>query len=341
MEPGKIVELQPWENLPAAQPRIECKLSQVLLRKVELAHKLGHKWAKYYIEASCVLERREGGQWFDLNDAICPSDGGLNEAVEYLELMGMLQRHPDHRNLVQVKPAPIEQAPSQPEASGSFERFTRQQIVAMWCMNAFGAEAATFLPQRGVRHLEESCETAQAAGVTRVMAHKLVDYVWSRPIGDLKQEIGGAGLTLLALAAAAGLSADERVLSKPLEHFAKRNAEKNAAGINATEPKPIDWFRELMMPDNPTTVAPFLKLLPVILPHISADEAAELRKASNVLQAHWPEFKVFPRRGSWAVSPWMGDGLCGSILSEGATPHEAVIGWYRHHVEVRDRRVQA
>ncbi len=56
--------------------------------------------------------------------------------------------------------------------------------------------------------------------------------------GDLRQELGGVGVTTLALAAAAGVDADccelsevHRVLSKPLEHFTARNAAKNEAGF--------------------------------------------------------------------------------------------------------------
>lgn len=123
-------------------------------------------------------------------------------------------------------------------------RDERQAKVSAWCFAAFGAEHATNLPQRGIRHAEEAIELAQAAGAPREMVHRLVDYIYDRPPGDLAQEIGGSGLTLLALAAAAGLSADHeearevaRVLAKPLEHFTKRNENKNAAGFNTVAPK--------------------------------------------------------------------------------------------------------
>ncbi len=123
-------------------------------------------------------------------------------------------------------------------------RETRQRVVASWCVNAFGAEHATSLPQRGIRHAEEAIEAAQAAGTPREMVHRLVDYIYDRPAGALAQEIGGSGLTLLALAQAAGLWADQeeareiaRVLAKPLSHFTKRNENKNAAGFNTVPPK--------------------------------------------------------------------------------------------------------
>jgi hypothetical protein len=91
---------------------------------------------------------------------------------------------------------------------------------------------------------EEAAEGAQAAGCDREMAHLLIDHVWDRPVGKLSQELGGIGVTVLALAEAAGLDADQcerdetaRVLAKPLEHFAKRNQAKNDAGFNVVEPK--------------------------------------------------------------------------------------------------------
>lgn len=119
-------------------------------------------------------------------------------------------------------------------------RLCRQKTVATWCINAFGVEHATSIPQRGIRLLEEALEAYQAAGATQEMAHRLVDYVFGRPVGELAQELGGVGVTLLALANAAGLIADEqealevaRVLSKPLEVYAARNAAKDAAGFKA------------------------------------------------------------------------------------------------------------
>lgn len=127
-----------------------------------------------------------------------------------------------------------------PEVVGDMTRARRQHLTAAWCTAAFGIDHATSLPQRGIRHIEESIELAQAAGCDKDMIHKLVDHVYSRPVGLLSQEIGGVGITLLALANAAGWSADQeearelaRVLSMPLTHFADRNKAKDAAGFKA------------------------------------------------------------------------------------------------------------
>lgn len=120
-------------------------------------------------------------------------------------------------------------------------RDDRQKKVHDWCVAAFGTEQATSLPQRGIRLLEETVELFQAVGGDAAMAHHLVDYVFARPVGDVFQELGGVGVTVLALAQAAGLSADEceqaevaRVLAKSLDEFKLRNLAKNAAGFNAT-----------------------------------------------------------------------------------------------------------
>lgn len=127
-------------------------------------------------------------------------------------------------------------------AGGIFERTIprdqRQEMIASWAELAFGREEATSLPQRGLRLLEEAIEAFQACGGDEAFAHKLVGFVFSRPKGEIGQELGGVAVTVLALAAAAGLSADEeeareihRVLSKPLKEFSERNANKNAAGF--------------------------------------------------------------------------------------------------------------
>lgn len=129
--------------------------------------------------------------------------------------------------------------------SETVARDANQYAVAVWCSAAFGAAHAASVPQRGIRLAEEAIEAAQAAGCSAEMVHKLVDYVFSRPCGELAQELGGVAVTLLALADAAGLSAaDEedreinRILALPLEHFAERAAAKAAAGIDAEDAAP-------------------------------------------------------------------------------------------------------
>lgn len=117
-------------------------------------------------------------------------------------------------------------------------RDQRQAVVLDWAKRAFTVEQATSLPQRSLRLLEEATELFQAVGGDADKAHDLVNFVFGCEAGDVQQELGGVGVCVLALAGAAGLSADlaeqaevDRVLSKPIEHFTQRNAAKNAAGL--------------------------------------------------------------------------------------------------------------
>lgn len=124
--------------------------------------------------------------------------------------------------------------------AGRSSRDLRQVVISRWAQVAFGREEALGVRQRGLRLLEEAVEAYQAAGGDEEMAHKLVKFVFERPPGEIGQELGGVAVTVLALAAAAGCSADQeecreihRVLRKPLEEFTARNARKNAAGFKA------------------------------------------------------------------------------------------------------------
>lgn len=117
-------------------------------------------------------------------------------------------------------------------------RNVRQVAIALWAIECFGEEQARSVPQRALRLTEEAIEAAQAALVDERLVHDLVKYVYGRPVGEISQEIGGVGVTLLALAAAVGVSADiveyaevERILTKPRDFFTQRNALKNAAGF--------------------------------------------------------------------------------------------------------------
>lgn len=117
-------------------------------------------------------------------------------------------------------------------------RKARQNTVHAWCIAAFGQARAASPAQRGLRHAEEAIEAAQTVGVDPEQLIALVRYIYARPPGGIEREIGGSGLTLVALAAACGVDADacevaevRRVLSKPLEYFTARNQAKDDAGF--------------------------------------------------------------------------------------------------------------
>jgi hypothetical protein len=77
-----------------------------------------------------------------------------------------------------------------------------QAYVRSWILECFGSEISDHLPERSQRFLEESLELVQSCGMSLEDAHRLVDYVYSRPVGDKIQEVGGTLVTLSALCSA-------------------------------------------------------------------------------------------------------------------------------------------
>lgn len=84
-----------------------------------------------------------------------------------------------------------------------------QARVKPWMLECFGAEIAADAEERNHRFLEEALELVQACGCTSSEAHQLVDYVFDRPAGEKRQEIGGVMVTLAALCLAQSLDMHE------------------------------------------------------------------------------------------------------------------------------------
>ena len=76
---------------------------------------------------------------------------------------------------------------------------TFQSRVREWFIACFPVSAHSDVEERAHRFLEESLELVQASGCTKEDALALVEYVFSRPEGELFQEAGGALVTLAAL----------------------------------------------------------------------------------------------------------------------------------------------
>lgn len=74
-----------------------------------------------------------------------------------------------------------------------------QHRLYHWMIACFGNQITFDQKERNHRFLEEALETVQSLGCTRAEAYQLVDYVFLRPEGDPKQEVGGAFVTLNAL----------------------------------------------------------------------------------------------------------------------------------------------
>ena len=77
-----------------------------------------------------------------------------------------------------------------------------QERVRRWGMHTFGLVVMRDRRERGFRFCEESLELVQAIGLSKEDVIKLVDYVYGRPIGNIKEEIGGVGTTLASVCTA-------------------------------------------------------------------------------------------------------------------------------------------
>lgn len=121
-----------------------------------------------------------------------------------------------------------------------------QQRVQPWLVACFGEMIAGDREERNHRFIEEALELVQACGCTRSEAHQLADYVFSRPVGEKSQEVGGVMVTLAALClaqdldmAAAGETELARIWTK-VEQIRAKQAAKPKYSPLPTAPEPED-----------------------------------------------------------------------------------------------------
>ena len=74
-----------------------------------------------------------------------------------------------------------------------------QNSVGQWLHCCFDNTTATSKSERNHRFLEEALELVQSLGCTMSETTRLVEYVFGRPAGEPKQEVGGVLVTLAAL----------------------------------------------------------------------------------------------------------------------------------------------
>lgn len=109
-----------------------------------------------------------------------------------------------------------------------------QQRIDDWMQVCFGPAITSDTEERNHRFVEEALELAQACGATAQDCHRLVDYVFGRPVGEKDQEVGGVMVTLGALCNAQGLdmaAAGERELTRVwtnIETIRRKQATKPA-----------------------------------------------------------------------------------------------------------------
>jgi hypothetical protein len=107
-----------------------------------------------------------------------------------------------------------------------------QENISKWIITCFGEEIANDKIERCFRFAEESMELVQSLGVTKEQMFELVNYTFSRPLGEPHQEVGGVMVTLSALCSATDLNLEtcaddeyQRILTKidkiRAKHFSK------------------------------------------------------------------------------------------------------------------------
>lgn len=113
-----------------------------------------------------------------------------------------------------------------------------QWLANRWAERAFGMSHVTNPKIRALRLLEEAIELAQAESIPRHMIDHCTDIVYGRPVGTAAQEIGGVLMTTAVYCSCRNMDMElvlsyelDRVLSKPLDNFAKRNQDKIDMGL--------------------------------------------------------------------------------------------------------------
>jgi hypothetical protein len=148
---------------------------------------------------------------------------------------------PSTSTLTSAPALPIEPPPSaapSPRSSGEPSGPTSSEILA-WAVRTFGPVASD-RQERARRVAEEAIEVAQAEGVAAEEIHRIANRAFSRPPGDLEQEVGGLAVTLAALCANAGLDPEaaklkewDRISSLPESWLRRKHAAKVLAGTAA------------------------------------------------------------------------------------------------------------
>ena len=100
-----------------------------------------------------------------------------------------------------------------------FYSFTHNILKVRWkdlqtktlsfCINCYGIENTFSKRERALRFGEEAIELLQTTGLTKEDIINLIEYVYRKNPGEVKDEFAGAQLTLLALANSFGVYLDD------------------------------------------------------------------------------------------------------------------------------------
>lgn len=174
-----------------------------------------------------------------------------------------------------------------------------QQLVQLWMQKCFGLEISADKIERNHRFFEEATELVQSTGMTASEAHQLVDYVYSRPVGDPPQEVGGTMVTLAALCSANSIDLDA-VADVELTRINSNEVMQKIRTKQAAKPKhsPLPetstvippWRNDIMDLAQKAGVAPntifhfeaaFLRFAELLTAKILQDATSEFNRAIN------------------------------------------------------------
>lgn len=150
---------------------------------------------------------------------------------------------------------------------------SRQERAVEWLKACFGPDALVGKQERVHRFFEEAIELAQAAGCTKHEALQLIDYVFSRPVGTVREEAGDVQTTLAVLCAAFGAELDDsfdfcmdKAWSK-IDAIREKRKSKPSVG-----PLPV--------PDRPESPTPMVIFSPALRGILFA-ECGEVEESEN------------------------------------------------------------
>lgn len=117
-------------------------------------------------------------------------------------------------------------------------RAQRQSAILEWANATFGEATASNTGERIRRFAEEAIELVQAAGLDKQALHDIIDHVYAKPAGNVAQEIGQVGVSLLGLSEYLGIQADDeeqkefdRIQSLPSDYWQARQNAKAGKGL--------------------------------------------------------------------------------------------------------------
>lgn len=109
----------------------------------------------------------------------------------------------------------------------------KEKLSLAWAMACFGTDRARSRRERSMRVLEEAIELAQACGHKRADCARQVDETFAKPIGEVKQEVGGVMVTLASLCGLFGYDMDE-IFTTEFARCIEKMPEIRAKSLNKT-----------------------------------------------------------------------------------------------------------